>query len=179
MYKEVSIKILVIGSGKEKIRAGAITLDINQNVNPDICHDLNKIPYPLESESVDRIECFDVIEHMDNIVPVMEECHRILKKDGTFLITTPHFSSSNSYIDPTHKFHLSYFSFDYFTNSHEFAFYSNLKYQILKKNIYFNQVYPIGSVLRHFANRFPRFYERRLAWIFPAWYLEFELKKLN
>jgi hypothetical protein len=29
------------------------------------------------------------------------------------------------------------------------------------------------------ARRWPRFYERRLAWVFPAWFLYFELEAVK
>jgi hypothetical protein len=35
------------------------------------------------------------------------------------------------------------------------------------------------SLVSRFANKFPKFYEERLAWIMPAWFLYFELKAIK
>ena len=36
-----------------------------------------------------------------------------------------------------------------------------------------------GRLLARFANRHPELYERRLAWIFPAWFLIFKLRAVK
>ena len=108
------MKVLAIGSGKIEKRENVVRLDISSETGADVIWDLNVIPYPFNNDVFDTIECFDVIEHVDNIPRVMQECSRILKPNGVLQITTPHYSSANSYIDPTHKFHLSFFSFDCF-----------------------------------------------------------------
>jgi len=46
----------------------------------------------LESESYDVIICADLFEHLypDTFENVMDECNRLLKKGGKFVIFTPH-----------------------------------------------------------------------------------------
>jgi SAM-dependent methyltransferase len=170
------MKILSIGSGKIEKKANVIRLDISKDTGADVVWDLNKSPYPFDNDEFDQIECFDVIEHLDNIPNVMQECYRILKNDGMVFITTPHFSSANSYIDPTHKFHLSIYSFDCFADDHKYNYYSNVKFNVGVKKIIFGGNYFRKAILSRFANRFPKFYEENLSWIFPAWFLYFELK---
>lgn len=172
------MKILSVGSGKIAGRENVIRLDIAKDTGADVIWDLNLLPYPFAENEFDRIECYDVIEHVNDIPKVMQECHRILKKGGDFHITTPHYSSPNSYIDPTHKFHLSYYSFDCFSDEHKYSYYSGARFKIEERQLMFH-----GSKIRKFlltrlANRFPKFYEEHLAWIFPAWFLYFRLTKV-
>lgn len=171
--------VLSVGCGKRAPEPGVVRLDISKDVSPDYVWDLDNTPYPFEDRVFSKIECFDVIEHLANIPKTFEEFHRILKIGGDLIITTPHFSCANSYIDPTHKYHLSYFSFDYFSDSHKLSYYSKVKYKITKKHIQFQGGRFNRSFVSRLANRFPHSYEQKYAWIFPAWYLYFELEAVK
>jgi len=173
------MRTLALGSGKQKPRQDVVRLDLSAVVEPDVVWDLRKRPYPFENGSFSQIECFDVIEHLDDIPAALEECHRLLKAGGVLKITTPHFSSSNSYIDPTHKHHLSYFSFDYFTDEHPYSYYSKARFHAKKRLITFEGFWPYRALMWRVANRFPHFYEKKLAWLFPAWFLYFELEAVK
>lgn len=166
---------LSIGCGRKPKEAGLVRLDISPEVEPDVVWNLEKIPYPFEDSTFSEIECFDVIEHLSNIPNSLEEFHRILQPGGILKITTPHFSCANSYIDPTHKWHLSYFTFDYFSDSHNLSYYSKARYRIINRHIYFQGGRFNKSILRRLANKFPQTYEQRWAWIFPAWFISFDL----
>jgi predicted SAM-dependent methyltransferase len=131
------MKILSIGSGTERFSSDVITLDISADAGPDVVWDLNKGPYPFEDGFFDEIHAKDVIEHVNDIIFVMNECHRILKKNGVLKIHTPHFSSADSYTDPTHRQHLSIFSFDFFSKNHLRAYYSKGAFEIILKKIFF------------------------------------------
>jgi hypothetical protein len=70
---------------------------------------------------------------------------------------------------------LGYFSFDYFTADSAWGFYSRARFSFVERCL----VFPTGrfsGLFARWANRHPAFYERRLAWIFPAWFLIFKLK---
>ena len=170
---------LSVGCGHRAAGSDSIRLDISSHVNPDVVWNLDNVPYPFEDSSFSEIECFDVIEHLQEIPKTLEEFHRILQSGGLLRITTPHFSCANSFIDPTHKWHLSYFSFDYFSKSHDLSYYSRATYEIKKRNIYFQGSRSYKSIMGLFANKFPHTYEQRWAWIFPAWFLYFELEAVK
>lgn len=57
--------------------------------------DLEKIPYPFESESIDEILANDIIEHFSYryIEYIVREWHRILKNGGILRIKTPDFEN--------------------------------------------------------------------------------------
>ena len=170
--------VLNIGCGTDRSIPGAVTIDMNPELIPDVVHDLNKFPWPLPDNTFDVIYCKEIIEHLENVVAAMEEIHRIGRSGATVIITTPHFSCSNSFTDPTHRHHLGFFSFDYFTGENQWGFYTKARFRKLKSRIKFFGRYK-NFHISWLANKSPRFYEEHLAWIFPAWYLVFELEILK
>lgn len=163
---------LNLGSGLRK-RADCYNVDLRGE--PDLRWDLDQHPYPLPRDYFEHIYALDVVEHLANIQEFVEEAHSLLVPGGTLEITTPHFSCANSYIDPTHRHHLSYFSFDYFTNGNQWSFYSPARFEIAERVIVFRNRL-IDRVMARLASRRPELYEQRLAWIVPAWFLIFKLK---
>ena len=170
------MKVLSVGCGRRNPETNLVRLDLSPEVQPDVVWNLDQFPYPFSDSSFSAIECFDVIEHLQNIPSTLEEFHRILEPKGLLKITTPHFSCANSFVDPTHKWHLSYFSFDYFCEGHSLSYYSKVRYLVKKRHIYFQGSRFCKSAFNRLANKFPKTYEQKFAWIFPAWFLYFELE---
>lgn len=168
-------RILEVGAGRDRSVAGAVTVDRVAATGPDVVHDLEVFPWPFEDNSFDEVRMKDVIEHLADIVRTMEEVHRISKPGAQVEIVTPHYSCPNSWTDPTHKHHLGYFSFDYFTRANEWDFYTGARFSLAKRYLKF-----FGNLKNNhwqwIANRWPRFYEEHLAWVAPAWYIWVILK---
>lgn len=171
-------RILEIGAGRDRSVPGAITVDRVAATNPDVVHNLDVTPWPFADNSFDMVRCKDVIEHVGDAVATMQEIYRVLAPGGHVEISTPHYSCSNSWTDPTHTRHLGYFSFDYFTGENEWDFYSGVKFRYVQRHLRF-----YGRIKnRHWewiANRWPRFYEEHLAWIAPAWYIYVVLEAIK
>ncbi|MFH1750958.1 MAG: class I SAM-dependent methyltransferase [Candidatus Micrarchaeota archaeon] len=178
------MRILDLGCGNSKFegRKGDIVVGLDRVKTPatDVVFNIaSSKKFPFKSGQFDVVYSNHVLEHLDDVLFVMDEIHRILKGNGQLIINTPHFSSSDFYADPTHKHPFSSQSFDYFDPSKQlgksFDFYSNAKFRIIKKRILF--VWPPYELLfGWFANRFPGFYEAKMAFIFPAASLHFELE---
>ncbi len=158
--------------------SGAVNVDISPDVGADVVHDLGSTPWPLPSDAFREVHAFDVIEHLDDILKTMGEIHRVCRPGARVFITVPHFSSANAFTDPTHRHQFSYFSFDYFGDAHGLAFYSTARFARRHAQIVF---YPsLGNkVVHRLANRSPAVYERRWAWMFPAWFLSIQLEALK
>jgi predicted SAM-dependent methyltransferase len=107
------LKVLDLGCGANKT-PGAFGIDCLPGPGVDLVHDLNTTPWPLQDSSFDRIVCAHVVEHLNNLVGVMEEIHRVGKPGAHVTIVTPHFSSLNSWEDPTHVRHFARRSFSFF-----------------------------------------------------------------
>jgi len=69
--------------------ANVIGVDARESDYTDIKHDLNIFPYPFKNESITNIVAGEVIEHLHNPYEFLKECHRLLKKGGRMIITTP------------------------------------------------------------------------------------------
>ena len=177
------MKILELGCGRAKT-PGAIGVDINPRSNADIIHDLDQYPYPFPDSEFDRVLCFDVLEHLDNFVRAVEEIWRISKSGGTVAVSGPFMSSVNYYSDPTHKRAFTSRSFDYFipgTAASEYA-YSAARFRLV--SVEYDKPgraerRGISLWLLHWANRNKDWYERRFAFIYPMFQVDFELEVLK
>lgn len=84
------------------------TLDINPDTEPTYLHDLDKLPYPVESESADVIWASQVLEHCGRqgdwkfFFAQFSEFHRILKPEGLFVASVPAPGSAWVWADPGH-----------------------------------------------------------------------------
>jgi len=167
-------KVLNLGSGP-KLMPDALNVDLRASNSPDLVHDLDLTPWPLPDNHFEEVVLGDILEHLRDIVATMEEIHRVCQDGAVVRITTPHFSSSNSFIDPTHLHHFSHFSFDYFTSARGFVLYSEKRFLRRQAQIIFHPTL-VNKLIWRMANRYPQAYERRWAWLFPAWFLSFELE---
>ncbi len=69
---------------------GFLNVDADQSVRADVYADLNRLPWPIASDSMDEIVCNQVFEHLSvSMIDFLRECHRILKPDGVAHIETP------------------------------------------------------------------------------------------
>lgn len=167
-------KILDLGCGNQK-KKGAIGIDINPHTDADIIHDLNLFPYPFEESTFDEIYADNVIEHLDNIIKVMEDLHRICKPDGIIIIKVPYFRSRYAYIDPTHKHYFTIESFTYFDPDHiHHSLYNYSEYLFKTIKIVFNEGFPErglkDKLIRLFVqicNKYPVFYDHYVGHFFP------------
>ena len=176
--------ILDVGCGNNK-RKNAIGIDSNSNTQADVVHDLDVFPYPFPDNQFEEIYLTNCIEHLNDIVKVMEELHRIGKLGCTITIEAPYFSGQDAFSDPTHKHFFTSRTFDYFTGDFpEFSFYSSkARFKKLGFKIDFWKIHKLGGIrlqnyigLGWLANRCTGFYEKFLAFIFPAQSIRYSLK---
>ena len=167
-------RVLNLGCGEKQL-PNAVNVDITSSTAPDVVHNLNERPWPLPSEQFVEVLAHDVIEHLDDVVATMEEIHRVCRDGAIVRITLPHFSSANAFTDPTHRHYFGWFSFHYFTGEHQFSFYTDVRFRRRSSQIVFAPTL-LNKLVWRLANRWPAAYEKRWAWIFPAWFLSFELE---
>ena len=141
----------------------------------DIDHDLTTFPWPIEDNAFDLIICQHVMEHLPDVVATMEEFNRIVTSEGQVFIEASHYTCFEVYRHHERCHHFSVESFDYFLKSNP---QSHTDFHRLKRHIFFDSLsYLIG--IGFFANICPHFYEKRLAFIFPAssFYVIFSVEK--
>ncbi|MDD8018995.1 MAG: methyltransferase domain-containing protein [Bacteroidota bacterium] len=172
------LNILDLGCGRRK-RSGAIGIDSNPRSDADVFHDLNQFPYPFSDGKFDEVYADNILEHLDDVIKVMTELHRITKSNGTIFVTVPFYPHRNANTDPTHKHWFGVHSFDYFvegTDHGEFRYtatHFKLKSVEFDKGLMKNHWF--DRIMVQFANRRKDFYEHRFANIFPLAQLTFEL----
>lgn len=169
-----STLVLNLGCGRKKL-VGAVNLDITPDTNPDVVHNLNETPWPFPDNTFTKVRAIDVIEHLEDILKTMEEVHRICKPGAKVEIVVPHFSCANAFQDPTHRHFFSVFSFDYFTGAHEHDYYTRARYRPVQAQIVFQPTL-LNKLIHRLAARWPKRYEMRWAWRFPAWLLSIVLE---
>jgi SAM-dependent methyltransferase len=161
--------VLDVGCGKRKAEPGAFGIDSSPSSAADTVWDLDQYPWPLESDQFVRIHMSHVLEHLDDPMRAMAEVYRMARDGADVFITTPHFSSHNSYTDPTHKRHLAAASFAYFTGQ-DFATFagSPFRFDIVEVRLTFGGNLVLDNIGRALAGLSLKWYERHAAWIFPA-----------
>lgn len=94
---------LIIGAGNDRIN-GYTTLDIRPECNPDILWDLEKTPFPIDTNQVTELVAKNVIEHINatKFPAFINECYRIMVGDALFHIETPYGVSYERLMDPSH-----------------------------------------------------------------------------
>jgi SAM-dependent methyltransferase len=173
-----SHRVLHMGPGREG-RFG-IAVDNSMAVRPDVLVDLNHAPYPFRTNSFDAAYALSVIEHLDNFFAVFGELHRVIRPGGFVVVLTPHFSNDGSYIDPSHKLHLSARSFDYFIEGTElfkaYGFYSDVRFRIRQRLLMIETPWNRVPLLQRAVNRFVPLYESQLCFLLRGRGLYFELE---
>jgi predicted SAM-dependent methyltransferase len=131
-------KILDIGCGLHKVHKDAVGMDISKVPGVDIVHDLEKFPYPFNDKTFDEVHANMVLEHLLNFSGAMKEVHRLLKKDGTFHIKVPFYTSTAAFQDYTHRNFFTEKTFSYFTNTNELSYYNDFRFEILSQRLVAN-----------------------------------------
>ena len=69
---------------------------------------------PFADDYFDEVYASHILEHIDNILPLMQELHRVTKSGGKITIRTPYGSTNSAFDDPTHIRQMFPKSFEYF-----------------------------------------------------------------
>lgn len=165
--------ILDLGCCRGKI-PGSIGMDIFPYEGVDIVHDLNITPWPIEENSIDTVWAKHIIEHVESIPAFMKEIHRVTKAGGKVIIETPHFTSLDSWADPTHRWHLSTNFSELFTKGHYLSEQTG-EFKILVTRVSFGSfvmTWPARLICAVFGKRT---WERYFSFIFRARNLYTEL----
>ena len=101
-----------LGSGPIRYE-GFINIDASSHVNPDIVCNIEE-GILLEDSTVSVMRANMILEHVSDIIFVMNEIWRVLRPDGVIHIIVPHETSAMAWGDPTHKRVFNEESFGYF-----------------------------------------------------------------
>lgn len=82
----------------------------------DIVADLDDCaskPLPLDEGSIDEFLLSHVLEHIRNVLPMMQELHRVAAPNARMTVRVPYGSSDDAFEDPTHVRQVFVGSFGY------------------------------------------------------------------
>lgn len=145
--------ILNIGCGNTRI-PGTIGIDRTEIEDyVDVAHDLDVVPYPFPSESIDKIHFYHVLEHLHEPIRKLEELHRLLKSNGIIHMRVPHFSSMGAFTDLTHVRPFGYTSFDCLEEGHGQHYYTSANFKIIRKEIKYFGFYPNTGVYEKYVHQ--------------------------
>jgi SAM-dependent methyltransferase len=132
-----------LGSGFRKLE-GYINIDKSEKAYADYILDLEKGLLPLSDNSAEEILATHILEHIQNIIPLMNECFRVLKDGGRMIIEVP--QNEGTWADPTHVRAFSKLSFRYYCGYPFSEIYGiTAKFKLISQDFIDN---PDGGVLR-------------------------------
>jgi SAM-dependent methyltransferase len=178
-----------IGSGPRP-RPGFYALDQLELDGIDIVADLNQPLDLLPDACAEHIFASHTLEHVEKLLPLIAEIHRIARPGALLEIIAPHFSNPYYYSDPTHVRFFGLYTMNYFVDTQKQPevwrvpnFYSQVRFEMESVKIAFYRFNLWDRLfvpfLRYFVNRSARtqnFYELRLSWLFPAAEIRYRMR---
>lgn len=163
-----------LGCGMKPM-ADCLNVDRSKAAKADQRFDLLSFPWPLPQSHFERVFAFDVLEHLPDLPTVMNEILRVSRPGAVLHVTAPHFSCRNAFVDPTHCHYFGWDSFGFFCEGGALAPLENGEFKLLSRKIFF-ETSLLNRLIGRLANRWPDVYERKWAWMFPAWFMEIRLE---
>lgn len=169
--------IINLGCGNKKL-AEEIGVDIIDGPLVDIVADLNQYPLPFDDNSVDIVRSSHCFEHLDNIVTLMDDLHRMLKPGGILEFTVPHVSNIGFFRDPTHKHSFTLGTMDYFVRGQKPIAYTTIEFEYIERKLCFGGGLrgKIGELLAKISERR---YEKYYCWKYPTNEIYYKLRALK
>lgn len=98
---------LNLGCGEFR-KDGYVNVDCFAVSEPDVRHDLDRLPYPFADDSFDLIEADHLLEHLEDPFKVMRELHRIAADGCRIKLRVPHFSRGFTHAQHKRGFDVSF-----------------------------------------------------------------------
>ena len=155
-----------LGCGPNK-KEGTIGTDHYPYPGVDVIFDLDRFSWPFRDNQFDAVHASHVIEHVSYIPEFITEIHRICRHGAIVSIVTPHFSSLDSWKDPTHRWHLSIDWYVPFCDPRSYltsqlppfeALHSDVKFSSSLRNIrprLIKCIFGVKTWEKHFSFRYP------------------------
>lgn len=101
----------------------------------DVVQDLTKFPWPFPDNCAAEIVMRNILEHLPDTLPVMEEVWRIAKPGARVNVLVPYYNSPGAWGDPTHRRAFNEETFDYMAPSGEkplsaYNYYTHARFRV-------------------------------------------------
>ena len=182
---------LNLGGGERRVPV-FFSVDCVASTGPDILADLNEPLADLPDDCVEEITTRHTLEHIQRLMELLGEIHRVTRPTGRIDVTVPHFSNPYGYSDPTHVRFFGLYSFFYFCDEADQPrrkvpnFYSPMRFRVesvafeLMKQSFADKV--ARALLQGVINRgvgWLDWYERRLARWLPVSEVRYVLRPVK
>jgi predicted SAM-dependent methyltransferase len=117
--------VVDLGCGPNKV-PGALGIDMRAVVGVNAVCDVEQA-LPRRTNSVDVVWLRHVIEHIRNLIGLMEEVYRISRPGGAVEIVVPYYTSRGAFRDPTHVRYITEDTFQYFEFPTAYGICTNFK----------------------------------------------------
>ena len=114
------MKIIELGCGPNKKFSDSIGIDILPYKGVNIVSDCYVALKSFKNDSIDYIYSYHFLEHCDRFKELLIQCQRVLRVNGTFDCTVPHFSNPYYYSDYTHINQFGLYTFEYLCENQYF-----------------------------------------------------------
>ena len=172
---------LDVGCGGRKL-PGSTGMDILRLPGVDVVHSFNRTPWPFADGAFDLVFLNHALEHVGDVVAVMNEVHRVLKPEGRAVIQVPYFRCIDAYNDPTHTHFFTARTLDYFIAGSGLSQYGYSKNLFRKKGFWYGWPHasgnPLVRVCKSFIASHPAFFDQYLSLLLPVECLTWELETI-
>ena len=170
------MKKLNLGCGKV-IKEGYINLDIVPMEGVNVIHNIENTPLPFKNNTFDEVYASHILEHVKNFMPLMEDLHRVCKKDAVIKIKAPYFASTSAFSDPTHVRFLTLKTFNCFDPDNYNNFITKARFKTTSRKLLLTRKnWWVNKPAEFIVNRFQWIYERCFCFIFPFQEIHYELQ---
>ncbi len=170
-------RILDVGCGRGKY-PGAIGIDRSPATQADVLCDWTR-GLPFADSQFDEVRLVHVIEEVPDILAALAEVHRVARPGARVLIVTPHYTDHSSYCSPTHRWHLSSFSFWFYSDKpREYDYYGAGHFRERRVTVKLLRLWRwlgLEFLVNHFR-WFRKFWEYYLCFLIRAKNVTFELE---
>lgn len=94
-------RVLDLGCGDTRQYPGNLGVDRRRTPSIAVQADVSA-PLPFRDATADRIFTVHVLEHLVDFLPLVDECHRVLRPGGVLHVLSPWWGHVNAVADPTH-----------------------------------------------------------------------------
>lgn len=175
-------RALDVGCGDRKL-PNAIGMDIIKVPSVDVQHSFDIFPWPFPDNSFDLVFLNHALEHVEDVVAVVNEIHRVLKPTGRLVIQVPYFRSLDAFTDPTHRHFFTARTLDYFVQGSGLSHYQYNDSLFIKKGFWYGWPHlsrnPLVRRFKSFITSHPQFYDQYLSLVLPMKCLTWELEAIK
>lgn len=164
---------------------GYLNLDVVDIPGVDVVWNLEITPYPFKDNQFEEVVANHVLEHLSDLVSVVDELHRVCKPGDLIKVRVPYFASPEHHNDPTHKRKFTYKTFNYFTKESIYNYYAKARIEIVDRRILFLSTDSEFMKSKYFLpldyifTKFHLIYQRFFSYLLPASEIHFLLRVIK